>query len=92
MVNARLSIVLSMNPRRHYDPDAERSGLIRFGEEIAQHFAQPLTEVRHARYFHHDGRRWTITTRWERLVDGVWVEEKWQSGSTQTGSWGRKAR
>lgn len=81
-----------MNPRRHYDPDAERSGLIRVGTEIAEHFGQPLTEIRHARYFLHDGRDWTVIDRWERQVDGEWTEERWQSGSNQAGAFVRRPK
>ncbi|MEN1679244.1 MAG: hypothetical protein AAGJ46_06595 [Planctomycetota bacterium] len=36
-----------------------------------------LAEVRHAEYWHELRGSWTLTSRWEVLTDGAWVDAGW---------------
>jgi hypothetical protein len=63
--------------RSSFDPETETRAIERLGEQIADHFGVPITDVRYANYRFHNGERWTIWIGWERHVDGVWQAESW---------------
>jgi len=53
------------------------AALERFGRQIAEHFGIPIEQVRYATYRPFLDGRLTTESRWERLLDGQWVDVEW---------------
>jgi len=58
-------------------PGAADESLANIGRQIASHYEIPLDKVRYATYRPFLGGHLTTTSRWERLLDGRWVDAEW---------------
>jgi len=65
-------------------PGAADTKLELLGKRIAEHYGVPLEHIRYATYRTFLNGRLTTASRWERLVDGQWVQTDWLPESHRT--------
>jgi hypothetical protein len=60
--------------KKRYTPPRDIPAETRaFAENLAEKLGGEPEQYRYAEYRQHDGRRWTVTARWEQCVDGEWT-------------------
>ena len=69
-------LVAAMYILKHDDPPYHDSSEW-IGRQIAEHFGTPEEQVRYATYRPFVDGGLTTESRWERLIDGQWVDAEW---------------